>query len=460
LDLRAIAGDIPDYAAFLTVDELNASSHQLAADYPDLVSIRVLGQTRSGDPIELITIQGGPLQAFVFGGPHPNEPIGTMTIEYLTRRLCEDAALREELGFTWHFIKCIDSDGMRLNEGWFKGPYTPTNYARNFFRPAPYDQVEWTFPVDYKTLHFNSPLPETQVLMAVIDELQPTLIYSLHNAGFGGVYYYASDGNDDLFAKFHEIPEWFNLALDLGEPEVSYAETLAPAIYKWLSISKDYDYLAANGVEDPATIIQAGASSAEYAAKYGSYMLVVELPYYDEPRVNDQSQSDMLRRDAILKGLDLTEESDDWIQDQMATVKDKLTQETLISRAVQAFVSMGKSYRQAERQWAQTDESTNRPATQAEVFSSLLVPRFYRLLILGMFARMLADEVAAGNNDPVIVAAKDAARTRLDEQGASLEAALNYRALPIQSLVGVQVVAGLATAAYLKAEKSIQSYPG
>ena len=450
MDLRAIAGAIPDYQAFLTIDELNASSHALAEQYPELVSLRVIGHTRQGDPIELMTIAGGPLQAFVFGGPHPNEPIGTMTVEYLTRRLCEDPALREELGFTWHFIKCIDSDGMRLNEGWFKGPFTPTNYARNFFRPAPFDQVEWTFPIDYKTLHFNSPLPETQALMQVIDELKPTLIYSLHNAGFGGVYYYVSGGDDSLFGQFHEIPEWFNLALDLGEPEVSFAETLAPAVYKWLSISKSYEYLAENGVEDPATIIDSGASSAEYAEKYGSYMLVVELPYYDDPRVNDQTQSDMLRRDAILQGLDLQEESDDWIQAEMDAIKDKLTLETPVSRAVTAFVSMGKAYRQAERQWAQSSEDTNRSASQAEVFSTLLMPRFYRLLTLGMFARMFDDEVAAGNTDPAIVAAQASARARLAEQSASLESALDYRVLPIRSLVGVQVCAGLATAAYLR----------
>jgi hypothetical protein len=43
-----------------------------------------------------------------------------------------------------------------------------------------------------------------------------------------------------------------------------------------------------------------------------------------------------------------------------------------------------------------------------------------------------------------------AARQRLDEQGAALEAALRYRALPIRSLVGVQLCAGLATAQYLR----------
>src|SRR5690606_19785368 len=133
---------------FLTIDELTESSHRLVDEYPEIASLREVGKTRRGDPIELLTIQGGDLQAFIFGGPHPNEPIGTMCIEYLSRKLCEDDALRAELGCTWHFIKSIDADGMRLNEGWFKGPFTPTNYARHYYRPEPEAQVEWTFPID------------------------------------------------------------------------------------------------------------------------------------------------------------------------------------------------------------------------------------------------------------------------------------------------------------------------
>jgi hypothetical protein len=100
LDLQRIAEDIPHYQTFLTVDELNASTRQLADEFPGLASLKVVGQTRRGDPIELLTIAGGPLQALVFGAPHPNEPIGTLTIEYLSRRLCEDEALRRELGST------------------------------------------------------------------------------------------------------------------------------------------------------------------------------------------------------------------------------------------------------------------------------------------------------------------------------------------------------------------------
>jgi hypothetical protein len=455
MNLQQIARDVPDYPVFLTIDELTASTHQLHADYPGLTELRTVGETRRGDPIELLTIEGGERQAFIFGGPHPNEPIGTMTLEYLTRRLCEDETLRGELGYTWHFIKSIDADGMRLNEGWFKGPFTPTNYARHYFRPAMFDQVEWTFPIEYKTLKFDQPLPETKTLMRVIDEVRPTLLYSLHNAGFGGVYYYVSDPCEPLYNTFHTIPEWFNLALDLGEPEVPYADLFAPAIYRIVAIQAAYDYLERNGAPDPAAVIQSGTSSADYAAKYGTFFLVVEMPYFDDPRVNSQQATDMPRREAILQGLDLQDEFDDWTTAQMDAVRADLRLETPITRAVNAFLSFGKAYRAAERQWAASAEETNRPATEAEVFSNLLGKPFYRLLAHGMFARMLGDEIAAGSSSKAIAAAYSAARERLEASGAQLEAKLNYRALPIRSLVGVQTCAGLATAEYLAVKKRV-----
>ncbi len=450
MNLKEIANDVPDYQVFLTVDELNASSHRLVDEFPEIASLRVVGQTRRGDPIELLTIAGGSEQAFIFGGPHPNEPIGTMTIEYLSRRLCEDEALRQELDYTWHFIKSIDADGMRLNEGWFKGPFTPGNYARNFFRPAPFDQVEWTFPIEYKNLKFDSPLPETKALMSVIDEVKPTLLYSLHNSGFGGVYYYVSRQCEPLYKTFHEIPGWFNLALDLGEPEMSNAVSFAPAIYQMLTTEDTYDYLEQNGVPDPTEVISSGASSAEYAKRHGSFFLVVELPYFDDPRVNNQALTDMLRRDAILQNLDASDAFDKWINDQVEAVQPDLRLETPVSRAVRAFLATGPKYRQATRQWAQTTEETNRPATQAEFFSNLLVSRFYRLLILGMFARMMEEEINAGNSGQPIQQALEQSLNRLDEHSTELENQLDYRVLPISSLVGVQTCAGLATARFLK----------
>ena len=449
MDLQKIAADIPDYQAFLTIDELNASSHRLVETYPEIASLKVIGQTREGDPIELLTIKGGEKQAFVFGGPHPNEPIGCMTVEYLSQRLCEDEALRQELDYTWHFIKSIDADGMRLNEGWFGGPFSPSNYARHFYRPASDEQVEWTFPIEYKTLKFNEPLPETQALMQVIDEIKPQFLYSLHNAGFGGVYYYVSNECPPLYDTFHKIPEWFNLSLDLGEPEMSIAELYAPAIYRMLTSTDMYDHLERNGVPNPAEIMGFKSSSAQYAERYGSFFLIVEMPYFDEPRVNDLTITTTLRRDAILQKMEMQTEHDTWIITHKAIVENVLTLDTPIRRALEDFIQRGAKYRDADRKWVETAEETNRPASQAELFSNLYTSRFYKLLNLGLFNRILEAEIASGNKLSQIMEMKQVVNSRLQEQGEALENELDYRALPIRSLVGVQICAGLATAAYL-----------
>ena len=126
MNLQGIAASIPHYESFLTVDEMRASTAQLHAEFPELTSVRVVGATREDDPIELLSVQHreGLPNAFLFGAPHPNEPIGSMAIEFISRLLCEDKELRAELGYNWHFIKCIDADGTRLNEGWFRGPFS------------------------------------------------------------------------------------------------------------------------------------------------------------------------------------------------------------------------------------------------------------------------------------------------------------------------------------------------
>ena len=76
---------------------------------------------------------------------------------------------------------------MRLNEGWLKGPFVRSHYGRHFYRPAGEEQVEWTFPFEYKKAYFDAVLPETLALMRQIDKRKPTLMCSLHNGELGGV---------------------------------------------------------------------------------------------------------------------------------------------------------------------------------------------------------------------------------------------------------------------------------
>ena len=156
---------MPAYQDFLTVDELHGALKSLKEEHPELISLTVLGETERGNPIYEFQVGKGNNHALLFGFPHPNEPNGSMMLHHLTRELVENQALRDYFDFTWHIVICAERDKAKLNEGWFKGQLSLTKYARNFYRPPYFQQVDWTFPVTYKNYTFDSPTPETRALM-------------------------------------------------------------------------------------------------------------------------------------------------------------------------------------------------------------------------------------------------------------------------------------------------------
>jgi len=448
-DVLNIIHDVPDYQVFLTVDELKASTHQLANRHPNTVEILPIGHSRQGDPIEAIRIGNGPRQALLFAMPHPDEPIGSMMLEYLSLRLAEDDALRESLGYTWYMIKCIDPDGTRLNEGWFKGPFSIENYARHHYRPPSFQQVAWTFPIDYKTLHFHDPLPETQALMALIEQVRPDFMYSLHNSGFGGVYFYIWEAAPPLYEPFHKLVESQGLPLHLGESELPYETEYASAIYKDSSITAEYDYLEEQTGTDPAEIITGGTLSFEYAQAFcDPFTLICEMPYFYHPAINDTSASDLVRRDAILQAIEEDRESVNLVKELYDAVKSELTVPSPFRDAVEETLRTSLAELAAQENWARTNPKTAEMATVAEKFDNLAIHRSYRLFGLGMFVRMVDAQIAATGESPSLSSAREAAKATFEARSADLEAELDYTVVPIQKLVRVQLGSALLTADY------------
>lgn len=448
-DVLNILEDVPDYQVFLTVDELKASTRRLANMYPSTVEILPIGRSRQGDPIEAIKIGTGARRALLFAMPHPNEPIGSMMLEYLSVRLVQDDALRESLDYTWYLVKCIDPDGTRLNEGWFKGPFSIENYARHYYRPPAYQQVAWTFPIDYKTLHFHDPPPETQALMSLIEQVRPDFMYSLHNSDFGGVYFYIWDEAPPLYEPFHKLVESQGLPLHLGESERPYEVEYASAIYKDSSITAEYDYLAQQTDTDPAEIITGGTLSFEYARAFcDPFTLICEVPYFYHPAINDTSASDMVRRDTILLGIEQTREDVNFLKGLYDTVRSELTVFLLFRDAVEETLRASLAELAAEEKWAQTNPRTTEMATVAEKYDSLVIGRFYRLPGLGMFVRMLDAQMAATGKAPSLSSAREAAEAAFQGRVANLEAELDYTVIPIQKLVRMQLGSALLGANY------------
>lgn len=257
----------------------------------DVAKVERLGSSREGRPIDLISIGRGSRAALIVGAPHANEPIGCATIIRLLTRLGQDRALREGLGWRWHFIPAIDIDGVALNEGWFRGERTLERYLDNFYRPPFRLQPEYAFPLDVTGYRFDKQTPESSCWRLALDRIRPQLQCSLHGADTGGSFFLVSDGQPRLCKSLEDLPAQSDITLNtVGDASVEVAE-LAPGIFSL----PDIDSLIAKAIashEPPEDAWNAGDSSAGYSTKrFRTFNMVCEVPLWRDARERDPRDS-------------------------------------------------------------------------------------------------------------------------------------------------------------------------
>ncbi len=447
-----LLNSIPDYKEFLTLAELDESSRQLAADHPDCVELFELGKSTEGRSILGLKIGCGSKNALFFGCPHPNEPIGTMLLEHFTKSLAENPALRNELDYTFYIVKAWDADGLAKNEGWLKGPYSLYHYSRNFYRPASNVQVDWTFPIDYKGLHFHDVLPETRALMELIDRIHPTFTYALHNAGFGGVYWYVTEDVPLVYPALREAAQRQGIPLHLGEPESPSLQVLAPAVLLAEGIEAEYDYFEKFGKPgmDIAKVVTSGTCSDAYSKnKYGTFTFLTELPYFFDARIADPTPTETTRGEAVLKKLEWTQESNQRVHEILAISQHAMRKANPYLRTVLDYIE--DSGMDSNRKMAEEDPAYQRMATVAEYFDNVWVSRFYRLLTYGMLIRAHEYELNTANaaDLPALQQGQQKAEALHKELAEELEREMHYSVIPIKKLVNIQLECGLKMAEYI-----------
>ena len=452
-DFTKIVENVPDYTEFLTVDEMDANSQQLAKDHPDVVSVKVAGYSRKGHPILCLKIGSGSKNAFFFGCPHPNEPIGAMTVEYFSKALAEDREFLESTDYTWYMIKSIDPDGTKLNEGWFKGPFSLTNYLTHYFRPASYEQAEWTFPIKYKEYEFTKTIPETKVLMDIIEEVKPDFMYSLHNAGFGGTYWYISKDMPQIWEGFYEATKKRDIPLHLGEPEINFITPFGQAIYPMPNTKEVYDYQEEYSEKSPAETMESGDSSAGYVETLGlnTVTLVTEMPYFTEPRIQSDKLMDFTRKEAALKALDVSRERALKLKEVYEPVQSLMSDDNPFSKMTDMVLKHNEDSYKTQKKFIESSKDYDELCKESEAFDNLEIPKFYALFYWGNLRRGCDYELEKGVTEgkDLIVKTRDLAQAEFDRCAAIAEADLDYTVIPIKALVQVQLESGLLVASNL-----------
>ncbi len=433
---------VPDYERFLVTDELYGHAVRVAQANPSLCSLQYVGESKDGERIPMVTVGRGKTPVLLFASPHPNEPIGAMMAYFLLDELVADAGLRGDR--TWYIVPCIDPDGTRSNVGWFAGRFTLSNYARHFYRPKGDDQAEWTFPITYKTFTFDRPIPETRALMKAIDISRPRLMYSLHNSGFGGAYYYITEALEPAYPVFHRLPKERGLPLSLGEPEMPYCKELYPAVYEDAKVTDAYDYFEKFGKGDPAAMMFGGASSGDYAAKVSApFRLVTEVPYFMASAIGDTRPIGRKRGEVVLQGIDIAAEILTFAQRIVDATLPRIETGLKYRDASASFISLLLKHQDGERAWASSPEIMGQEATVAQEAHALYVGPFYNMLTISMYRRALRAQLDKAP-DAELERNYRALDEKIESTLAGIEKGLKCTSVPIRDLVQIQYGALLA----------------
>ncbi|MEV8631909.1 M14 family zinc carboxypeptidase [Streptosporangium sp. NPDC051023] len=279
--LKQYLGRVPDASRFPTLPEIEDRLRRIHARHPETTALKVIGTSRGGRPLTMLSVgvgvARGDRHAVVTGMPHPNEPTGTLGALALGDLLAADPSLVEELGLVWHLVPCVDPDGAALNYGWYGGPYTRRHYAEHIYRPPFPEQYEWTFRRPDLDPPGLEPIPESAAVAAVIDELRPTLLITMHNGETGGLFAYVTHDLPGLVDGLGETGEATGLPIHGGPPELDV-------------------HVLGRGLFQMAEPAGGMLSSTEYALPYGTVGVVQEPPMWIHPAIADDSLSDQTLR--------------------------------------------------------------------------------------------------------------------------------------------------------------------
>ena len=116
-----------------------------------------------------------------------------------------------------------------------------------------------------------------------------------------------------------------------------------------------YDYYEKNSDKDPAEIIgKSGTCSYDYAKQFNDkvFELVCEVPYYYNPKIEDLSETEFVRRDLILKNLENTKENYEKIKEIYFPLKDKVVIKSPLVTALNHFIESSDKHLPVQENWA------------------------------------------------------------------------------------------------------------
>lgn len=432
---------------FRTLEELEAGTRKLLEGGAHSVTVTRVGESWAGRPIEMISIGEGKDNALIVAVPHPNEPVGAVTVERMMALMLGPGGERERRGLRWNFIKAIDPEGLRLNQGWLKKPRTLESYFTHFFRPAADRQPDMTFPVELKGSRFEASTPENQAWQKAFELTQPKLHASVHNCDYGGALHLMSRLQPDLIPTLEQITTGYGLTpLDSLEQVGLPLEFIGRGVARYPSVP---EIVAAEPNAKPAEVWPFGEMSPGYAeARFGTFTIISEVPLWDDVRLRDESASVFTPRDQLAETqqslIELREFFNRHLEPLIPMVSSPDGEQLLAAvRETATWVSRSIDYfAMRERSADTTTHMPVREYLQKAALYALAVARGYAMV--ARIAGFALEE--GGGRNPIAQAAQAEGIARVRKVTSALDSDRTVRPVPLATLTGIQMDAILASA--------------
>lgn len=427
---------LPDWKAFPTIDEIEAATDEMA-EWPG-VRVWTPGHSGEGHPIRCVEMGQGSRRALLIGFPHPEEPVGALTLDHLLRsratvRLCAELDVRLSV------IRVADLDAARLNESWFSTPLDLESFFTGVYRPPVLEQVEWTFPCSYRDYSFQTPPPQTQAVIAAMQSGPLHFVSSLHNAHFGGAFFYVSHASRRLLARLQDLIADSSVPLHRGEPEVPFVPEIADGVFREVGVADEYEYYVRSGM-DPLAHLVGGTGHSGYACSLwpGCRTLMSEIPGFVSDLNGNLSPAGISNGEAQRRGIALLRGHVEWLTARLRELGDALPIQSPWLRTVREYVAITPGQLDAHEAWLAADPSAHKEATVAQAADYGLLRELSALFKLGQFARALE---AQGGRDAAAKRVEAAARERLRSRLTVIASETGLRPVELRERAYLQLAA-------------------
>ncbi|MFJ9457797.1 M14 family zinc carboxypeptidase [Kitasatospora sp. NPDC101447] len=276
-----------------TLAELTDTARQLTDRRPDLCRLRTVGASRAGRPLTLLSVgraerPGRPERnVLVVAGAHADEFAGRASIVELAHRVLARPALRTAA--TWNFLLCLDPDGAHLARGALTARTLPEYFA-GYYRPAAEEQPEWAPAIGAR-------LPESRTLLDLIDELRPTLQFTLHSMDVGGTFLQATCDPAVLAAPFATSAAALGIPVETGTYDTFWLRESGPGVYLMEPHHIDRQesstgMLTPHPARRPDDTGGVRASTWFAPQRHGGQTVIVEVPAWTSDRLGDTRPAD------------------------------------------------------------------------------------------------------------------------------------------------------------------------